>query len=124
MGAGSSHGIQPVGLGARDTLRLEMGYALYGHELSDSICPSESVSAWTIKSTHPFIGRNAIEAISLSPVQRYQYGVVLADKGIARQGYGCISGGPKNWNCCVGNIFPLPPTSNRHRFCRYKITSG
>lgn len=106
MGAGSSHGIQPVGLGARDTLRLEMGYALYGHELSATICPSESVSAWTIKSTHPFIGRNAIEAISLSPVQRYQYGVVMADKGIARQGCDVYQGDRKIGTVLSGTFSP------------------
>ena len=43
--AGKSEGIEPIGLGARDTLRLEMGYALYGHEISDTIAPTESVSA-------------------------------------------------------------------------------
>lgn len=76
-------GIQPAGLGARDTLRLEMGYALYGHELSETIYPTESVASWTVKLDHDFLGRRAIEQVT-NP--RHQYGVLLREPGIARQG--------------------------------------
>lgn len=76
-------GVAPIGLGARDTLRLEMGYALYGHELSDAIAPVESVSSWTVKMDKPqFLGKIAQERFC-----RRQYGVVLRGKGIAREGY-------------------------------------
>lgn len=76
-------GLHPVGLGARDTLRLEMGYALYGHELSETIYPIESVASWTVKLNHDFIGRSAIEQVAHP---RHQYGVILREPGIARQG--------------------------------------
>jgi aminomethyltransferase len=77
-------GVHPIGLGARDTLRLEKGYALYGHELSDEILASESVSAWTIKKNKPqFLGKQALEAAA----KRYSYGIVLTGPGIAREGY-------------------------------------
>lgn len=85
---GKSEGIEPIGLGARNTLRLEMGYALYGHELSDSIAATESVSTWTIKWGKPdFLGKKALEMLKNGSAQRHEYGVILVDKGIARDGY-------------------------------------
>lgn len=75
-------GIVPVGLGARDTLRLEKGYALYGHELSDTIAPTESVSSWSVKlKKSDFIGKKSLES---SIYKRKQYGIVLQEAGVAR----------------------------------------
>jgi len=88
LALGASKGLVPVGLGARDTLRLEMGYALYGHELTDQIAPTESVSAWTVKTDkHDFKGKQALEQLEGQTSKRSEYGVVLLDKGIAREGY-------------------------------------
>lgn len=85
---GQEYAIRPVGLGARDTLRLEMGFALYGHELSDEIAPTETVSAWTVKwDKENFLGKQALEVLENSAKKRSQYGVILADRGIAREGY-------------------------------------
>lgn len=85
---GKQFGIEPVGLGARDTLRLEMGFALYGHELSDTISPNESVASWTIKWDKPFfIGKESLEKLEKSLHKRFAYGVKLVDKGIAREGF-------------------------------------
>lgn len=84
---GKTLGIEPVGLGARDTLRLEMGFALYGHELSDSISPNESVAAWTIKWNKNFVGKQFLLNLEKSPNKRHAYGIRLIDKGIAREGY-------------------------------------
>jgi len=84
---GQSEKIQPVGLGARDTLRLEMGYALYGHELNDAIAPNESVSAWTVHwEKGDFLGKAAMATIQESPNKRSEHGLVLLEKGIAREG--------------------------------------
>jgi aminomethyltransferase len=76
-------GVTPIGLGARDTLRLEMGYALYGHELSDSISPIESISRWTVKEDqHDFVGKDA-----LKNYKRHTYAIQMTGPGIARQDY-------------------------------------
>ncbi len=84
--AGREFGIQPIGLGARDTLRLEMGYALYGHELSDTISPIESVAAWSMQmGKGRFVGKEALVAIE--PKHRYAKGVLMVDQGIPRDGY-------------------------------------
>lgn len=80
--------IRPIGLGARDTLRLEMGYALYGHELSEAIGANETVAAWTIKwNKERFLGKEALDALEHSPGKRFSRGAILIDQGIARDGY-------------------------------------
>jgi aminomethyltransferase len=85
---GQEWGIQPIGLGARDTLRLEMGYALYGHELNDNIAVNESVSVWTLKMNKPdFLGKSALNQLEQQSRKRHEYGIILIDKGIAREGY-------------------------------------
>lgn len=76
-------GALPVGLGARDTLRLEMGYALFGHELNETIYPTETVANWVVKLNHEFLGRTAIEKLTHP---RYQCGALLQEPGIAREG--------------------------------------
>ena len=84
-------GVQPIGLGARDTLRLEMGYALYGHELSDDIRASETVSAWTIKkSKSDFLGKEALDKLERDSVKRYAVGIEMTESGIPREGYDVI----------------------------------
>jgi aminomethyltransferase len=86
--SGEPYGIKPIGLGARDTLRLEMGYALYGHELSDTIAPIESVAAWAVKmDKERFLGKDKLVALAKSNAKRYQYGAILTEKGIPREGY-------------------------------------
>jgi aminomethyltransferase len=85
---GKSLGIEPIGLGARDTLRLEKGYALYGHEINETISPIESVSAWTVKKNKgDFLGKEALLALENSSTKRSEYGIEILEKGIAREGY-------------------------------------
>lgn len=85
---GANKTLVPVGLGARDTLRLEMGYALYGHELNDSIAPTESVATWAVKlDKSDFLGKEALMALQRSQNQRHASGVVLTEPGIARENY-------------------------------------
>lgn len=84
---GGSYGILPAGLGARDTLRLEMGYALYGHEISESIAPTESIAAWAVKwKKSYFLGKDVLEKLQKLSTKRMEYGVVLIGGGIAREG--------------------------------------
>lgn len=107
MQEGASYGIVPVGLGARDTLRLEMGYALYGHELSEEIAANESVSAWTVKwKKEKFLGKEALECIEHSPTKRMEYGVVLVEPGIARAGYAVLQNGERIGLVTSGTLSP------------------
>jgi aminomethyltransferase len=77
-----------VGLGARDTLRLEMGYTLYGHEISDTISANESLSKWTIKADKPhFVGLKYMQKLENSSALRNEYGVILEGPGIPREGF-------------------------------------
>lgn len=79
--------VSPIGLGARETLRLEMGYALYGHELSYTIAAPESIAAWVVQtSNRDFQGKKAFQLLAESGFQRRAYGVVLEDKAVPRQG--------------------------------------
>lgn len=85
---GKPLGLVPVGLGARDTLRLEMGYALYGHEISETIAANESVSGWTVKwKKTQFLAKKILEELEKSPQKRLEYGLILIEPGIARAGY-------------------------------------
>lgn len=85
---GAPHGILPVGLGARNTLRLEMGYALYGHEIDSSVAATESVAAWSVKLDKPdFIGRTALIKLEGSQVKRFSSALHLLDPGVLRDNY-------------------------------------
>ena len=86
--AGAAHGLQPIGLGARDTLRLEKGYALYGHELSREISPLEAGLAWITKlDKGEFVGKAALVAQKALGVPRRRVGLLMAERGIPREGY-------------------------------------
>ncbi len=76
-------GVQPVGLGARDTLRLEAGMNLYGQDMDETTNPLESGLAWTVSADTPrdFIGKAALHDL---PVQHLQRGLLLLDKGVLR----------------------------------------
>ena len=87
--AGQGEGIQPIGLGARDTLRLEMGYALYGHELDDNTTPLEAGLGWVTKLTKAdFCGKQALEAQKAEGLAKKLTGFVVEGRGgIPRAGY-------------------------------------
>jgi aminomethyltransferase len=102
-----NEGVKPVGLAARDTLRLEMGFALYGHELEESIAPSESVSAWTIKrKDRDFLGKNALEKLERNPMKRHAYGVRCIERGIPRQGTPVLKDGKVIGQATSGSFSP------------------
>ena len=86
---GLPHGIVPVGLGARDTLRLEMGYPLHGHELSDTITPFEANLHWVVKldKSIPFIGQAALQKEKDSGSRRTLKAFIVEDRRIARGGF-------------------------------------
>jgi aminomethyltransferase len=94
LAAGAPHGIQPAGLGARDTLRLEAAMALYGHELDERTTPFEAGLAWVVKlDKGDFLGRDALAAQRAAGVARTLAGFEVRGRGIARQGHTVLSDG-------------------------------
>ncbi|MFM9985158.1 MAG: glycine cleavage system aminomethyltransferase GcvT [Flavobacteriales bacterium] len=85
--AGAEFGIKPIGLGARDTLRLEMGFCLYGNDIDDTTSPIEAGLGWITKFTKPFVNSEALKAQKEAGVARKLVGFEVIDKGIPRHGY-------------------------------------
>src|SRR5450631_3249046 len=85
--AGKSLGLKPAGLAARDTLRLEMGYCLYGNDIDDKTSPLEAGLGWITKFTKPFVGRELIEEKKHKGIQKKLVGFEMLEKGIPRHGY-------------------------------------
>jgi len=85
--AGASQGIKPIGLGARDTLRLEMGFCLYGNDIDDTTSPIEAGLGWITKFSKDFTGKFILERQKTSGPERRLVGFEMIDKGIPRHGY-------------------------------------
>lgn len=84
---GGPQGLKPIGLGARDTLRLEMGYCLYGNDIDDTTSPLEGGLGWITKFTKDFTARPIIEALKAEGVQRKLVGFEMLERGIPRHDY-------------------------------------
>ena len=85
--AGSSHGLKAIGLAARDTLRLEMGYCLYGNDIDDTTSPLEAGLGWITKFSKEFTARDILQQQKEQGVKQKLVGLQVMDKGIPRQGY-------------------------------------
>jgi aminomethyltransferase len=85
--AGAEYGIKPIGLGARDTLRLEMGFCLYGNDIDDTTSPIEAGLGWITKFTKDFTNRAQIEGHKTAGVSRKLVGFEMIDRGIPRHDY-------------------------------------
>ena len=85
--AGKDIGIKPIGLGARDTLRLEMGFCLYGNDIDDATSPIEAGLGWITKFTKNFTNSEALLAQKNNGVSRKLVGFEMIDRGIPRHGY-------------------------------------
>ncbi len=84
---GGPQGLKPIGLGARDTLRLEMGYCLYGNDIDDTTSPLEGGLAWITKFTKDFTARAILEKQKAEGVTRKLIGFEMIDRGIPRHDY-------------------------------------
>ena len=99
-------GCTPVGLGARDTLRLEMGYALHGHELGPEINPLEAGLGWAIAWGQPFRGREALLAVQDAGPSRSLFGVRCSSPGVPRRGCEVVAGESVVGEVTSGNYSP------------------
>jgi aminomethyltransferase len=91
MEAGAEFGIKPIGLGARDTLRLEMGFCLYGNEIDETTSPIEAGLGWITKFTKRFVNDEQIKKQKEEGVSRRLVGFEMIEKGIPRHGYEILS---------------------------------
>jgi aminomethyltransferase len=85
--AGKEFGIKPIGLGARDTLRLEMGFCLYGNDIDDATSPIEAGLGWITKFTKDFTDKDKMTALKEKGVAKKLVGFEMIDRGIPRHGY-------------------------------------
>jgi aminomethyltransferase len=86
--SGRPDGVAPIGLGARDTLRLEMRYALYGNDIDDTTNPLEAGLGWVVKPAKgEFLGREAIERVRAAGPTRKLVGLEMTERAVARHGY-------------------------------------
>jgi len=88
--AGADFGIKPIGLAARDTLRLEMGYCLYGNDIDDTTSPIEAGLGWITKFTKDFVNSEALKAQKEAGITRKLIAFELTERGIPRQGYDIV----------------------------------
>ena len=88
--AGADFGIKPVGLAARDTLRLEMGYCLYGNDITDETSPFEAGLSWITKFTKDFVNSEALAKEKAHGPERKLVGFELDERGIPRHGYDIV----------------------------------
>jgi aminomethyltransferase len=106
--AGAEFDIKPIGLGARDTLRLEMGYCLYGHELDDESSPLEAGLGWVTKFTKKFINSDNLLKQKEAGMTRKLVGIEMIDRGIPRSHYEiCDAEGTKLGEITSGTMSPV-----------------
>lgn len=101
-------GVAPCGLGARDTLRLEAGMNLYGHEMDDDTSPLQANMAWTIAwepDSRDFIGRKALEAEKQAGVENKLVGLVLEERGVLRAGQSVVVDGSERRGIITSGTF-------------------
>ncbi len=104
---GAELGLVPVGLGARDTLRLEVGLCLYGNDLDTEHTPLEAGLGWTVKlDKGEFVGRAALAKQAEEGVSRRLIGVRLSDRGFPRPGYPVVSEGEEVGRVTSGTLSP------------------
>lgn len=94
--AGADFGIKPIGLAARDTLRLEMGYCLYGNDINDTTSPLVAGLGWVTKFTKDFVGSDKLKQQKEEGVKRKLVGFELIDRGIPRHDYTIVDANGNN----------------------------
>lgn len=98
--AGADYGIKPIGLAARDTLRLEMGYCLYGNDIDETTSPIEAGLSWITKFTKDFVNAEALAKEKEHKPERRLIAFELNERGVPRQGYDIVNESRK----VIGNV--------------------
>jgi aminomethyltransferase len=107
MEAGTAFGIKPIGLAARDTLRLEMGYCLYGNDIDDTTSPIEAGLSWVCKFNKVFTNSEALQAEKERTPERKLIAFKLDERGVPRHGYDIVdSSGQTIGNVTSGTMSP------------------
>jgi aminomethyltransferase len=107
MQAGHPYQIKPIGLGARDTLRLEMGYALYGSDITADTTPWQAGLGWIVKlSKGDFVGREALAKERGEGIKRRLVGLEMIERGVARAHYHILAGGEVVGEVTSGTVSP------------------
>jgi aminomethyltransferase len=107
LDAGKPMVVAPIGLGARDTLRLEMRYALYGNDIDATTNPLEAVLGWVVKPAKgDFIGKASVERVRAEGPRRKLVGLEMADRSVARHGYAVLSSGQRIGEVTSGTFGP------------------
>jgi aminomethyltransferase len=107
LDAGKAVDAAPIGLGARDTLRLEMRYALYGNDIDATTNPLEALLGWVVKPAKgDFIGKAAIERVRAEGLRRKLVGLEMADRSVARHGHAVTSAGTRIGEVTSGTYGP------------------
>ncbi len=119
---GKGHGIAPIGLGARDTLRLEAGFNLYGSEMDESTNPFECRYGWVVGKEKDFAGKKAIFAQKEEGLKRKLAGFEMLDRSIARHGYKVFAGGQEIGVVTSGS--PSPTLKKNIGLCSVKPEFG
>lgn len=105
--AGKDSNITPVGLAARDTLRLEMGFCLYGNDIDDTTSPLEAGLGWITKFTNDFVDSTFLQKQKEAGITKRLVGFELIDRGVPRQGYDVVNQeGEKIGNVTSGTMAP------------------
>lgn len=100
-------GVAPAGLGARDTLRLEAGLALWGEDIDETTTPFEAGLDFAVSMDHDFVGRDTLARQAEAGVPRRLIGFVVEDRGVPRHGYGIRSKGGSTGTVTSGNMSPM-----------------
>lgn len=108
LAAGQDEGIRPIGLGARDTLRLEMGFCLYGNDIDDTTSPLEAGLGWITKFTKDFNGKELLLKQKEAGITKKLVGFRMIDKGIPRHHYNIVDGaGQTVGHVTSGTVSPV-----------------
>ena len=106
--AGKEYDIQPAGLAARDSLRLEMGFCLYGNDIDETTNTIESGLGWITKlNKEDFIGRESLKKVKENGITRKLVAMISADKFFPRKGYDIVDGDKKIGTITSGTVSPV-----------------